>query len=40
MAINVAGGRLSFTADLAAGVAGADAVFIAVGMVAALTGQR
>jgi UDPglucose 6-dehydrogenase len=28
---NVRGGRLSFTTDLAAGVAGADAVFIAVG---------
>jgi UDPglucose 6-dehydrogenase len=28
---NVAAGRLSFTTDLAAGVAGADAVFIAVG---------
>jgi UDPglucose 6-dehydrogenase len=28
---NVKGGRLSFTTDLAAGVAGADAVFIAVG---------
>ena len=31
MAKNVAGGRLSFTTDLAAAVAGADAVFIAVG---------
>ena len=31
VATNVAGGRLSFTTDLAAGVAGADAVFIAVG---------
>ncbi len=31
VASNVAGGRLSFTTDLKAGVAGADAVFIAVG---------
>ena len=31
VAANVAAGRLSFTTDLAAGVAGADAVFIAVG---------
>jgi UDPglucose 6-dehydrogenase len=31
MAKNVAGGRLSFTLDLAEAVAGADAVFIAVG---------
>ena len=31
MAKNVAGGRLSFTLDLALAVAGADAVFIAVG---------
>jgi len=31
MAKNVAAGRLSFTGDLAAAVAGADAVFIAVG---------
>ncbi len=31
MAQNVAAGRLSFTTDLAAAVAGADAVFIAVG---------
>ncbi|WP_116084853.1 UDP-glucose/GDP-mannose dehydrogenase family protein [Tropicimonas sp. IMCC34011] len=31
MARNVAGGRLSFTGDLAEAVAGADAVFIAVG---------
>ncbi|TDX26086.1 UDP-glucose dehydrogenase family protein [Rhodovulum visakhapatnamense] len=31
MARNVAAGRLSFTGDLAAAVAGADAVFIAVG---------
>ncbi|MFN4157802.1 MAG: UDP-glucose dehydrogenase family protein [Gemmobacter sp.] len=31
MAKNVAAGRLSFTTDLAAGVAGAEAVFIAVG---------
>ena len=31
MARNVAAGRLSFTLDLAAAVAGADAVFIAVG---------
>lgn len=30
VAANVAAGRLSFTTDLAAGVAGADAVFIAV----------
>ncbi|HZF95761.1 MAG TPA: UDP-glucose/GDP-mannose dehydrogenase family protein [Allosphingosinicella sp.] len=28
---NVAGGRLSFTTDIAAGVAGAEAIFIAVG---------
>lgn len=31
VASNVAAGRLTFTTDLAAGVAGADAVFIAVG---------
>jgi UDPglucose 6-dehydrogenase len=31
VAANVAAGRLSFTTDLAAAVAGADAVFIAVG---------
>ena len=31
VAANVAAGRLTFTTDLAAGVAGADAVFIAVG---------
>src|SRR5579875_3246720 len=31
VASNVAAGRLSFTTDLKAGVAGADAVFIAVG---------
>src|ERR1044072_7629225 len=31
VATNVAAGRLSFTTDVAAGVAGADAVFIAVG---------
>jgi UDPglucose 6-dehydrogenase len=31
VARNVAGGRLSFTTDLAAGVAGAEAIFIAVG---------
>ena len=31
VASNVAAGRLAFTTDLAAGVAGADAVFIAVG---------
>ncbi|PMU88539.1 UDP-glucose 6-dehydrogenase, partial [Pseudomonas sp. GP01-A4] len=31
VAANVAAGRLAFTTDLAAGVAGADAVFIAVG---------
>ncbi|MCC2981622.1 MULTISPECIES: UDP-glucose dehydrogenase family protein [unclassified Sphingomonas] len=31
VATNVAAGRLTFTTDLAAGVAGADAVFIAVG---------
>jgi len=31
VASNVATGRLSFTTDLAAGVAGADAIFIAVG---------
>ena len=31
VATNVAAGRLSFTTDLAKGVAGADAVFIAVG---------
>jgi UDPglucose 6-dehydrogenase len=31
MAKNVAAGRLSFTLDLAEAVAGADAVFIAVG---------
>ena len=31
VARNVAGGRLSFTTDLAAAVSGADAVFIAVG---------
>ena len=31
VATNVAAGRLSFTTDLAAGIAGADAIFIAVG---------
>ena len=31
VAANVAAGRLSFTTDLSSGVAGADAVFIAVG---------
>lgn len=31
VASNVAAGRLSFTTDLAAGIAGADAIFIAVG---------
>jgi UDPglucose 6-dehydrogenase len=31
VATNVAAGRLSFTLDLAAGIAGADAIFIAVG---------